>query len=325
MIIIIGPDHTGKTTLSYKIEAQGYRRFHFIRESGYMDYLGPLHDLELMDAVLDRHALCEFPYSKVAGRQFAFSLKEWHNLLLLTLAQEPLIILCTNKPSSYVYQKDQYLPYDKWDQCLSLYKEFLTTHHILYTEYDYMAPIPIDVLTTLESHFKKGVSWWVPLWRAGLGCVGSHRPKVLLVAERIGPNNMNDIPFETGPTGIMLSNLLRDTGIPLGKFAVTNLVKSHRRDDRPPNGHDLVLFGEELENLRPEKVVFMGTPAKQGIPVAKSLGIPYDTVVHLGYFHHRTRSTEIPPEYVTRWKGIMGIVPEGIMGMAPKEYTIQEG
>lgn len=151
------------------------------------------------------------------------------------------------------------------------------------------------------------MSWWVPMWQAGYGVIGSPHPKVLLVAERLGPNNMNNLPFEVGPTGLMLTNMLYETRTPLGKFAVTNLVKSFRRDTRPPEKSDLDLLHVELVHMRPEKVVFMGATAKRGIKVAKELGIEYAEFAHFGYYSHRG-ITSIE-SYIAEWQQMMGMIP----------------
>ncbi|KKM80217.1 hypothetical protein LCGC14_1342000, partial [marine sediment metagenome] len=235
MIILIGPDGSGKTTLAKKLDLPYY---HFNKDSKYEDYLKPLCSLDTLNAVLDRHILCEYSYSKVMERPFAYTIKQWHNIILLTLAQNPVVILCTHKPLAGQYSAGQYLPYSKWDQCLKLYKELLNTHHIKHTEYDYNQGITPGALRILELKYRNRTNWWIPMWKSGWGCIGSTYPKVLLVAERIGPNNVNNLPFETGPTGYMLTNMIADTGTPFGKLAITNLVKSHRRDPRNPNEDD---------------------------------------------------------------------------------------
>jgi len=306
MLIIMGPDHSGKTTLAKKLNLPYY---HFDRDSKYEDYLDLLTNLRLFGAVLDRHIMCEYPYSTVMNRKFAFTMKQWHNVILLTLIQNPLVILCTHKPSITEYPWRQYLPYNKWDACLSSYRRFLNTHHITHLEYDYAitSSSSIDALALLEAKYRNSMAWWKPMWEAGYGCMGSPNPKVLLVAERLGPNNLNNLPFETGPTGYMLTDMLTATGTPLGKFAVTNLVKSFRRDSRPPEKSDLDMLQVELEHLKPEKVVFMGSVAKHGEKVARDLGIDYTELTHFGYYHYKgiTDMRGLHAE----WKKVLGIVP----------------
>ena len=307
MIILLGPDESGKTTLAKKLEARGLKYYHFTQDSGYTDYLPSLCKLEFTNAVLDRHAICEYPYSICMNRQFKFTLKHWHNLLTMTLIQNPLIILCTHKPAPAEYKRDQYLPYTLWDECMRLYREFLNSHNILHTEYDYTINTNIEYYIQLATTFSNSMEWWRKHWSAGYGCAGSSNPKFLLVAERIGPNNMNNIPFETGPTGFMLSNMLYSTGTPLGKLAVTNMVKSFRKDTRKVNDKDVELLREEIIHLKPKKVIFMGTPARQGIPTAHEFGCETDTIVHLGSL--RYSGVKDMTGYNNEWRKMTGLVP----------------
>ena len=305
MIILLGPDGTGKTTLAKEFEQQGLKMYHFTQNSNYMDYIRPLCKLEMANAVLDRHAICEHPYSICMNRPFKFTFKQWHNILMMTLIQHPLVILCTHKPTPAKYEKNQYLPYEKWDNCLCLYKEFLTSNHIVHLEYDYaINHYPENYLTSAKI-FSDHTEWWRNHWTAGYGCTGSPNPRFLLVAERIGPNNMNNIPFETGPTGFMLSSMLANTGTPLGVLTITNMVKSFRRDSRAVNDKDLELLREEITQLAPKKVIFMGTPAKRGIPLARELGCETDTIVHLGALSHK--GIKDMSGYWSEWRAILGM------------------
>ena len=310
MIILLGPDGTGKTTLAKRLESIGLKYYHFTKDSGYLDYISPLCALEMSHAVLDRHALCEYPYSTCMSRQFKFTLKQWHNILTMTLIQNPVIVLCTHKPAPADYDNvSQYLPYELWDKCLALYREFLSTHYIPFTEYDYsIADVHYaEHLTNIQARFNIDTSWWRQHWLAGYGCAGSASPKFLLVAERIGPNNIHNIPFEAGPTGNMLSNMFYETGTPLGSIAVTNMVKSFRRDPRNVNAQDIELFEEEIAHLQPKKVIFMGSTARKGIPIAKAHNCDVGTLVHLGALNHKG-ITDMSG-YHNEWRKLIGIVP----------------
>ncbi len=249
MIILIGPDGTGKTTLAKRLSL---RIHHHTQHSNYMDYLAPLCKLEFKDAVLDRTFFCEFAYASAMKRQFQFTQKQWHNLVQMTLIQKPVIILCTHKPFEVEYDKKQYLPYELWDDVMRLYRELLNYHRIPYMEYDYLDHQDDVQYLRLAITYNAQMTWWREHWAAGYGCAGSPNPKFLLVAERIGPNNMNNIPFETGPTGYMLANMLQATGTPLGVLAITNMVKTYRRDARAVNDADNELLREEIAFLKPQ-------------------------------------------------------------------------
>lgn len=159
----------------------------------------------------------------------------------------------------------------------------------------------------IQEDFNSSMQWWRQHWLAGYGCAGSSRPQILLVAERIGPNNLHNVPFETGPTGAMLSDMLSVTGTPLGKFAVTNMVKSFRRDTRQVNTRDVELLEEEIMHLKPKKVVFMGSPARRGIPVAKAQGCEVGTLVHLGSLNYA--GVKDMSGYYREWQKLIGLVP----------------
>ena len=289
MIIVEGPDHTGKTALARQLSEQFSMPYsHYTKDSTYLEYLTLLCTLTSMNSVVDRWAFSEYPYARVMNRDFAFALKEWHNIVLLTLAQNPVIVLCTHRPTQSAYAEDQYLPYDRWVSCLELYRGFFNSNQIPFIEYDYDSGITTKSLAILDEKRKAEISWWVPMWEGGCGCIGSPHPDYLLVAERIGPNNVNNLPFETGPTGRMLSDMLDQTKTPLGKFAVTNMVKSFRRDPRLPNEADQQLLRTELEHLKPKVAVFMGEPSKRyGRKIAKESGIEVAGMTHFGYYSHR--------------------------------------
>ena len=311
MIILLGPDGTGKTTLAHKLETLGaLTYYHFTKDSGYKDYVELLCKLEMTNAVLDRHALCEYAYAGAMRRPFKFKLKEWHNLITMTLIQKPLIILCTHKPFERDYPADQYLPYELWDKCLLLYRQYLMSHGISYIEYDYVkdASYTIEMILHTHQQYIADMDWWRHQWVAGYGCAGSPYPKFLLVAERLGPNNVNNIPFETGPTGQMLSDMLMNTKTPLGNLAITNMVKSFRRDDRAVNAHDKELLEEEIISLKPKKVIFMGSVSKiGGTSIALKHGCEVGFLVHLGSLNHKG-ITDMTG-YDNEWAKTIGLVP----------------
>lgn len=298
MIIVEGPDATGKTTLAKSLNLP---YFHYTKDSTYMDYLNPLVTLDAFEGVLDRFMFSEYPYSKAMGRPFQYIPKHWHNATLLALAMNPIIILCTHKPRPEVYQEEQYLPFKKWDICLELYRKFLAANNLYHIEYDYSENLKPSVFGMIESKFRNKARWWTPMWKEGIGMIGSQNPRLLIVAQEMGPSNMNNLPFETGPTGLMMSEMLNSVRMPLGDIAITNMVKAPRGIKREVNGRDLALFEEELVNLKPAKVLFMGSVSRAGIKIAKSLKIDYCEMNHLGWFHRTGRK-----DYCNVFKTVIG-------------------
>ena len=134
MIILVGPDGTGKSTLTTDLQ-QSY--IHYDQYTTYEQFLEPLVNQNAWDMVFDRNCFCEIVYHKLMKRPFRFTSKQWHNLVQLTLAYRPVIVLCTYHQPKETYPDDQYLPHEKLEECLQLYKDFFAKENIPYIEYDF--------------------------------------------------------------------------------------------------------------------------------------------------------------------------------------------
>jgi len=288
MIILLGADASGKTTLCKQMGSSGKKTAHFNMHSSYIDYLLPLTSLHYRDAVLDRFIICECVYSSIKNRKIKFSPQEFQNILMITLIQDPIFILATHIPSKDDYGKSQYIKWEELGEARSMYANFLDTHHIPYIPYDYEhIDITLDRLSKLEQSHIKFNLWWEDMWRAGYGCAGSPAPKVLIVAEQLGPSNYHHIPFEAGPTGLMMTDLMK--GVPLWDYTITNWLKTG------DSTRDEELLRIELENLSPLHVILMGSVALKGCSgILRKLQIPYTHVPHLGYVN---RQKHLWPRY----------------------------
>lgn len=290
MIIVLGPDDAGKTTLVVELATlTGMETSHHTMDSTYQGYLDPLVSTKAQTMIMDRYMFCEVPYAFVLNRKFKYPLKHFHNIVLLTLMYNPLIILCTHKPVNDQHYDKSVLPYERWDECLGAYRRFLQSNHIPYLVYDYgvFPEGAASAFRRMEKIRREEVQWWLLLWQAGYGPIGSPHPDILIVAERLGPNNVHNLPFETGPTGYMMTEMLDHTSTPLGRVAITNLVKAPRGDKREPNDEDLRLLKYEIDHMKPKGVLLMGSTAKAASPMIQKLELPWDRIPHLGYYHHR--------------------------------------
>jgi len=290
MIIILGPDHSGKSRLADELLRQGkHQLYHFDMHTKYEEYLLPLARLDYMDSVLDRYILCELVYAPLKNRKIQYSPKEFQNILLLTMIQRPVVVLGVAIPPKSEYEKGEYLEWENLRLALNGYVRLLQSYGIPYLEYDYRvmsAPKVASRLLTIEDAYLKMIEWWVPMWKGGYGCVGSPDPKVVIIAERLGPYNYRHVPFEAGPTGLMMTELME--GVPISDYTLTNWIKTG--DSR----QDAALLREELSNLRPSFVILMGNVAKAAIPLLNEMNIPYRHIPHLGYVN---RNRHIWPRY----------------------------
>jgi len=291
----------------------GYAYFHSDIHTKYLTYLNLMtHPDFAKSMVLDRFMWCEYAYAQTVSRQIQFTTKQFHNVSMLAFMYKPTVILCTHDPQGD-YDQD-ILPASRWQECLTNYRKFLKYHVIPYTEYDYTSadPYSLDLIHNTDRESINSLDWWISTMEQGYAPTGSPNPQILIVAERLGPNNYHLIPFETGPTGEMMSSLLlalRDDGFPITSIAITNAVKSVLRDGRPVNKQDRDLLHEELIRLKPRCVLFMGAVAAKCSLVTKNMGIPYFNVPHLGaYAHRREDPTEFLQEMIVRELHLMPVV-----------------
>lgn len=321
MIILEGPDGTGKSTLAKQLsDLTQMDAIHFTKESKYEDFLAPLLDTS-NEVIMDRCAWSEYPYSKTRRTDniFRLSWKQFHNLTLLTMIRNPLIIMCVHHPQEY---DEVILPREKWSECFRLYLEFFNLNGISPLFYDYSlggvawfwgfpkypaAGISnINQMIEAHSQLVSEADWWKPMWNKGVGAIGSQHPKMLIIAERLGPSNKNNLPFETGPTGYMLSDAIQQAEIPLNSIAVTNMVKDVRGVTRAPNKQDIDLLELELTHLKPRGILLMGLVAKYCIPMLNTMKmkIPYFNIEHLGSIQHRGLTRQVLPMWIREFRRI---------------------
>ncbi len=295
MIILLGGDGSGKSRLAEKLStAKGVTVAHHDMNTLYMDYLMPLAGLRWHDAVLDRFIICELVYAPLKRRKVQYTPKDFHNILMLALIQHPLVILATHIPRKHEYRKEEYIAWEQLPEAERSYHDILRTFGIPYVQYDYTKATShtISAYLGLERLYRELNEWWIPMWKAGYGCIGSYAPKVLIVAERLGPYNYRHLPFEAGPTGQMMTELTK--GIPLDQYTITNWVKTGNAEQ----DKDLLLT--ELTNLAPSHVVLMGSIARDGCSrILYDKGIEFTHIPHLGYVN---RNMHVWPQYRQSFK-----------------------
>lgn len=302
MIVVEGCDGTGKTTLA-KILATcgGFKYFHFVAEHDYLDFLNPLASLGLYSSVADRIFLSERPYAKTLNRKFKYNPTQWRNLVHCMLAQSPVILWLTynfgtkrevlKTPEMAALCHAFYL--DLWAElgfveCRDYYKVDLSN-----TDVD-LIDFVVPLILNQEASNGRTNSWWLELHRRKCAPTGQLcSPQVLIIADRLGPSNIHELPFEAGPTARLMDEALTFAQLPLGEVCITNVIKDRRGATRGVNKEDLGLFEEELTHIQPKRVVVMGRVASDSTIVLKRMGIPYAEVPHLGYLHRRG---ELPRE-----------------------------
>lgn len=327
MIILLGPDNSGKSTLVRQLElytrgtaeelvpwkalaATGYKEYiEFLRgpKGKPMDIKSHVPGLALARSgrvIADRFFYCELPYARLLRKEerTKFTLKQWHNMHLSTISFNPVVVLATRKADEY----EDHVPEELFDPILREYKHWLGVHGISYVRYDFKtdAEGAAQGLTQLHMLNRERVRWWTEMAQVGYAGVGNTvNPKVVIMAQDLGPMNVHRIPFEQGPSGYYISDLLDEAEVPLSSFYLTNWKKT------PDMAKNVELLRRELENTRPEYVILLGRMATEAIPTIEKAGI--DHVIQLKHpgwvVNHSYDLKELAykkQKYSEEWAGI---------------------
>lgn len=280
MIILEGPDNSGKSVLAEAIHVltgDGYAKS--IQSTTYNDYLHiltkPLHSI-----VFDRNFWSDLPYSHIVRKERSqFTLKEFHNLHWFTLAHNPVVVLCNEKAR----WDDGPVPENMFRPLLGEYGSLFRMLDLPFMYYRWTqdvgtAPAAKHLvakhLVRLETENRVDNEWWAKMKKRGYMGIGSMHPEVLYIAEELSPNNVNRLPFEAGPSGRYLSELMDNAEIPIGKVFLTNWKKTG------DNARDTKLLRRELRHLKPDRVVILGAVAKVAVPILEEKEIPWVGIEH---------------------------------------------
>ena len=297
MIILEGPDASGKSTLARRLEQQhGYTVVKWDQTHTYDQMIDWLADPQrgTDHVVCDRFPLfSEEIYGPILRNRTKFTEKEQMNTLLLLQSLRPLMVLCTEVDEA-AFSATPQLPTALENRVAALayqgarkgWEQFFPVFPYSFLESDRF---------NLDSLVRRDVGppdWWRAMFEgryAGMGRLGS--PAYFLLAESIGPLNRHHIPFEAGPSGIFMTEILANTQTPLSQVFITNYVKGQLSE-----AENQIALRTELEQTKPSRVIVLGSPARRGIPLIKYLGFPYRTLVHPSYW---LRSGKWKAEYYT--------------------------
>ena len=142
MIILLGPDNTGKSTLAKALnDFSGSKTHHCNTDTVYSDYIDMLSDPSVQDTVFDRWFFCDIPYATVVRKeeQSKFTYQQVQIMNRLTSIYKPLILLCTNQSENFT-EREQLSTQDQHSELLLEYRRVLCILQQPYTVYDWESP-----------------------------------------------------------------------------------------------------------------------------------------------------------------------------------------
>ena len=292
MIIVSGPDNSGKTTLVGEICEQ-YPNLVPLKSVGpatnydwWMRVL--VHPPEeLSNLICDRFFYSEFVYGPLVRGKVSLSPHQQEVIYSMLMSAEPLVIQChlienrekfEDRPQIFDWETtlktealfDLILGLDVALQYWPLSTPFTRSRHILDRVRNYL----------------DGMDEWQELRTKVVYGRGQMRsPKLMLVGERFSTNNKWKVPFERSKSGIALHNALRATGFVMQDLWFTNAVKT----SEPLNPINLAVLKREVELIQPQKVVGLGNRASG---LLSALEIEHTKIRHPGWYFRKYRTVE---------------------------------
>lgn len=270
MIVVEGPDNSGKSTLVKTLVERGFplikrERFKPGKEEtiglSYLRALIPKHGdrLEHSKGVLDRLLASEIIYGEIFRNGSRITGGEHLAILNMLIAYNASIIFCD--PGNAAIKETWHEREQLYDDALAVaasYRASMSTifHPMVVIEYNWKKHAKNARTFRPDEPRDRDLEWW----SANPYGAGSLSPKVLMVGESPSPRMKTNVPFSNGPAGDFLAWAIRQAeGLmskPLiGRYYVTNAQKGTERDAS--------LLREEIRFLEPRVVLALGREAEE--------------------------------------------------------------
>lgn len=166
MIILLGPDNTGKTTLAKQLvqASKEFSSYHCSTKTEFYDYWDFLaHSLSLNTTIFDRWFFCDLPYAKVVRQEerSKFTYQQIHLLNTLTRQYKPLILLCTKQAKNFD-AREQLATKEQHNELLFEYKRVLGVLQHPYIMYNWENPM-INLEEILALHKNTRPTWLIKM------------------------------------------------------------------------------------------------------------------------------------------------------------------
>lgn len=270
MIVVEGPDNSGKSTLVKTLVERGYpliKRERFKpgnEETIGLSYLKALipkdgDRLEHSHGVLDRLLASEIIYGQMFRGRSRVTGGEHLAIINMLIAYNASIIFCD--PGDAIIKETWHEREQLYDDALAIAKSYRSSmsrifHPMLVIEYNWKKHAKNAKTFRPAETRDRDLEWWSANPH---GC-GTLTPRVLMVGESPSPRMKTSVPFSNGPAGDFLAWSIQEAekmmSKPLiGRYYVTNAQKGTERDAS--------LLREEIRFLEPQVVLALGNEAEE--------------------------------------------------------------
>lgn len=304
MIIVEGPDNSGKTTLVDSI-CKAFpllRRFKSPGPASTYDWWMEMLTLDpdiLAMSVFDRFLFSEYVYGPLCRNTIRLTDHQREVVESQLLTTEPFIVICELIPQKPLFEeRKQIFSWETQVEANKLYPGVFADHWLWMWKYDAnIGNRPTDFCVHILPPYLRMMGEWQQrrtILNHGRGNIT--QPTWMFVGQQLAKNNKWKVPFERSRSAQILHYAIRTLGIPFHKIWFTNAYKTET-GLTTRNIADLRL---ELEYLKPTFVVAVGSKAAGLLNV---LGHQFVKITHPGYYIRKGYDTAALPEDYTKMLG----------------------
>lgn len=300
MIVVEGPDNSGKSTLVKTLVERGFplikrERFKPGKEEtiglSYLKALIPKDGDRLAHShgVLDRLLASEIIYGDIFRGGHRISDGEHLAILNMLIAYNASVVLCD--PGNLAIKETWHEREQLYDDALTIAASYRKNMNHIFRPMvivKYNWKLNAKAAKTFEpwGQDKAALEWW----SANPYGAGGLNPKILIVGESPSPRMKTNVPFSNGPAGDFLAWAIREAEQLMGRhivgnYYVTNASKGTERDAS--------LLREEIRFLEPRLVLSLGREAEELVKsVAKAthhVSLPHPQFWRRFHYNNRDR------------------------------------
>lgn len=286
MIIICGPDNSGKTTLARRLANEFDLTYHRGTKGPSTDYDFWMETLVsppevLAQGVWDRFFYGELVYGPLCRDKIKLSNHQREVIHSMMITAQPLIIRCELIPMEDMFnERPQEVDWATTLQANMAYRRLLP----LRTAYQFNAleggEATIKINNRVMDYLQSMITW-KELRSACLHGRGQlHQPPLMLVGQKFARDNKWRVPFERSKSAVILHSALRKASISMDQVWFTNAIKS----DAPITVQNLEKLEREVELIQPEKIIALGNRASGLLSI---LSVVHTKIPHPAHYLRR--------------------------------------
>ena len=284
MLVIEGPDNSGKTTLVDRICAQFPSLLRHKSPGPDADYDWWMRQLTqppeaLAVSIYDRFYFSELVYGPICRGQISLSVHRQEVIESLLVTAEPLIIHCKLIEDEALFNnRPQLFGWEVQQQAAKAYGAVFAPHWNLTThDISHSQALRNQLNETVLVYLSFMAEWQAQRMVINHGRGLTESPDLMVVGQNLAKDNLWRTPFERSRSGLMVHSALRSYRLPVHKVWFTNAHKTKGGLCQK----NIRALEREIELIRPRRTIAVGSKAAGLLGV---LNHHHLKVYHPGYY-----------------------------------------